>query len=145
MRLTIEQYQALVAAGILGPIELIDGVLVLAGCPFALPAAQRQAAADAGIDLDDEPDAVGEGTGSIEPLSIELDDEHAAKLQRLADQMQIEPGTVARTLLSVAIDQVDPHASNVSEMLDGLHGAYERGELGRRHASADDTIPLDES
>lgn len=58
--------------------------------------------------------------------------------------MQVKPSTIARSLLRVAIDRVDSHARNVGEMLDGLRGAYERAELGRRQAPDNDTVPLDE-
>lgn len=59
MRMTTEQYDALVEAGVLGAIELIEGELVLNGEPFELPLAQRRAAAQAGIDLNPEPSTAG--------------------------------------------------------------------------------------
>ena len=80
----------------------------------------------------------------MERLNITLDDEQAEKLARLAERMHVQPGTVARSLLSSAIDDADPDARNVMEMLDGIPGAYERAELGLRQARAGETISMNE-
>jgi predicted transcriptional regulator len=80
----------------------------------------------------------------MERLNITLDDEQAEKLARLAERMHIQPGTVARSLLSSALDEADPDARNVAELLDGVPGAFARAELGRRQAEAGETISLDE-
>jgi hypothetical protein len=77
-------------------------------------------------------------------LNITLDGEHAEKLSRLAERMHVQPGTVARSLLSLALDEADPDARNVVELLDGIPGAYERAELGLEQARAGQTVPLDE-
>ena len=80
----------------------------------------------------------------MERLNITLDDEPAAKLARLAERMHVQPGTVARSLLSSALDDADPDAGNVVELLDGISGAYERAQLGLKQAEAGETVPLDE-
>jgi hypothetical protein len=80
----------------------------------------------------------------MERLSITLDDERAEKLARLAERMHVRPGTVARSLLSSALDDADPDARSLVELLDGLPGAYERAQLGRAQAKAGDTVPLDD-
>ena len=80
----------------------------------------------------------------VERLNITLDDEQAEKLARLADRMHIQPGTIARSLLSSALDEADPDARNVAALLDGIPGALERAELGREQAHAGETIPLDQ-
>lgn len=82
----------------------------------------------------------------VERLNITLDDEQAEKLARLADRMHIQPGTIARSLLSGALDDADPDARNVAELLDGIPvpGALVRAELGREQARAGETISLDE-
>jgi|GEM_PF-282801 hypothetical protein len=82
--------------------------------------------------------------GSVERLNITLDDEPAEKLARLAARMHVQPGTVARSLLASAIDDADPDARNVAELLDGIPGAYARAQLGREQATAGETISLDE-
>ncbi|HWK26329.1 MAG TPA: hypothetical protein VNS09_07200 [Solirubrobacter sp.] len=80
----------------------------------------------------------------MERLNITLDDEQALKLARLAERMHIQPGTVARSLLASALDDADPSARNVVELLDGLPGAFERAQLGLEQARAGRTIPLDQ-
>jgi predicted transcriptional regulator len=80
----------------------------------------------------------------MERLNITLDDEQAEKLARLAERMHVQPGTIARSLLSSAIDEADPDPRNVIDLLDGIPGAYERAQLGLRQAKAGRTVPLDE-
>ena len=80
----------------------------------------------------------------MERLNITLDDEQAEKLIRLAERMHVQPGTVARSLLSTAIDEADPDARNVAELLDGIPGAHERARLGLEQARSGQTIPLNE-
>jgi hypothetical protein len=81
---------------------------------------------------------------AVERLNVTLDDEQAEKLVRLAARMHVQPGTVARSLLSSALDDADPDARNVAELLDGIPGAYERAQLGLRQAKAGETISLNE-
>ena len=80
----------------------------------------------------------------MERLNISLDDEQAEKLARLADRLHVQPGTVARSLLSTAIDEADPDARNVVGLLDGVAGAWERAQVGLRQAQAGETVSLDE-
>jgi hypothetical protein len=80
----------------------------------------------------------------VERLNITLDAEQAEKLTRLAERMHVQPGTIARSLLANALDEADPDARNVVELLDGIPGAYERAQLGLRQAKAGDTVRLDE-
>lgn len=77
-------------------------------------------------------------------LNITLDDERASKLARLARRVHVNEGTLARSLLSSAIDDADPDPANVVVLLDGVDGAYERAALGRQQARQDETIQLDE-
>jgi hypothetical protein len=79
----------------------------------------------------------------VERLNITLDDERAQKLARLAEHMHIQPGTVARSLLSSALDDTDPDARHVTDLLDEIPGALERARLGRDQAHAGETISLD--
>lgn len=75
-------------------------------------------------------------------LNVTLDDEHAAKLARLARRVHVNEGTLARSLLSSAIDDIDPDPDTVVGVLDGIDGAWERAELGRQQAAAGETVPL---
>jgi hypothetical protein len=76
-------------------------------------------------------------------LILTLDDDQAAKLARLAERMHVLPGTLARSLLATAIDEADPDAHNVIELLDGLPQAHDRVQLGLAQARAGETIALD--
>lgn len=69
-------------------------------------------------------------------VNVILDDEHAAKLRRLAERTHVNPGTLARSLLSMAIEESDPDARNVTELLDSIDGAYERAQRGLAEAQA---------
>jgi hypothetical protein len=77
-------------------------------------------------------------------LNITLDEAHAAKLARLAARVHVNEGTLARSLLSSAIDDADPDPANVVAVLDGIDGAWERAQLGSRQADVGDTVPLDD-
>jgi hypothetical protein len=80
----------------------------------------------------------------MDRLNITLDPQQAEKLSRLADRMHVQPGTLARSLLSSAIDEADPDARNVADLLDGIPGAYERAQLGLEQATSRETVALDE-
>ena len=77
-------------------------------------------------------------------LNITLDDEHAERLNQLAERTHVQPGTIARSLLSIALEDVDADPRNVVALLDGIPGAHDRAMLGRRQALAGETIPLSE-
>ncbi len=87
------------------------------------------------------PSAMGSLT---QRLNVTLDGERAAKLSRLAARVHVNEGTLARSLLSSAIDDSDPDPANVAALLDGIDGAYERAQLGLRQAAAGETTLLDE-
>lgn len=75
-------------------------------------------------------------------VNITLNEEQAAKLARLARRVHVNEGTLARSLLSSAIDDADPDPDTVVAVLDGIDGAWERAQLGRRQAGAGDTVSL---
>jgi hypothetical protein len=77
-------------------------------------------------------------------LNVTLDGVHAAKLARLAERTHTQEGTLARSLLSHAIDEADADARHVVELLDGIPGAYERAQLGLEQARTRKTIPLND-
>ncbi len=77
-------------------------------------------------------------------LNVTLAPEHAAKLSRLAEQAYTQEGTLARSLLSRAIDEADIDSRGMVELLNGIPGALERAELGREQARSGDTIALDD-
>jgi predicted transcriptional regulator len=69
-------------------------------------------------------------------VNIVLDDEHSTKLRRLAERTHTNPGTIARSLLSTALDEADPDPRNVTALLDSIPGAFDRAERGRAEAEA---------
>lgn len=75
-------------------------------------------------------------------LNITLDEEQAAKLERLARRVHVNEGTLARSLLASAIDDADPAPDSVVAVLDGIEGAWERSQQGRRQAASGETVPL---
>jgi hypothetical protein len=77
-------------------------------------------------------------------LNVTLDPEHAARLARLAERTHVQEGTLARSLLSTAIEDADPDARNIVEVLDGIPGAYERAVQSLDRARRGETISLDE-
>jgi hypothetical protein len=77
-------------------------------------------------------------------LNVTLDPERAAKLSLLAERTSAQEGTLARSLLSRAIDEADVDARDAVKLLDGIPGAFERAQLGLEQARAGDTRPLDE-
>jgi hypothetical protein len=79
---------------------------------------------------------------STQRLNITLDEQRAAKLARLAERVHVNEGTLARSLLSTAIDDSDPDADRVTAVLEGIDGAWERAQLGRRQAASGETVEL---
>ena len=77
-------------------------------------------------------------------VNVLLDDEHAAKLFGLADRTYVNAGTLARSLLSTALDQVDPEASTVTALLEAIPGAYERAQQGLLDAQAGRVVRLED-
>jgi hypothetical protein len=77
-------------------------------------------------------------------LNVTLDPEHAALLTRLAERTHVQEGTLARSLLSIAIEEADPDPRNICALLDGIPGAYEQAQLGLKQAREGRTIPVDE-
>lgn len=77
-------------------------------------------------------------------VNVLLAEEHAAKLYSLAKRTHVNPGTLARSLLSTALDQADPDAATITALLDAIPGAYERAQEGLADIRAGRFIPLDE-
>lgn len=77
-------------------------------------------------------------------ISVVLDDEHAAKLARLAERTQAQPSALARSLLTIALDDADPDPRHIAALLDGIPGAWERMEQAEAQVRRGETIELDE-
>jgi hypothetical protein len=59
-------------------------------------------------------------------VNVTLDEEHAAALSRLADRAHVSDGTLAKSLLTDAIEGADPDARTMTEILEGMPGLAER-------------------
>lgn len=75
-------------------------------------------------------------------LNVTKDEASARKLAAMAERMHVNVGTLARSLLSTAIDESEPDAANIVALLDGIPGAWEDAQEGWRQAQAGETIPL---
>lgn len=67
-------------------------------------------------------------------MNVILDEEHALKLRRLAERTHTNPGTLARSLLSTALEEADPDPRNVTTLLDGIPDAFEHAQRGLEEA-----------
>lgn len=77
-------------------------------------------------------------------INVTLDEEHAGKLLRLAERTHVQEGTLARSLLSTALDDADPDAARITEALNAIPGAWERTQEGLAQAARGEGMPLDE-
>lgn len=79
-----------------------------------------------------------------ERFNIQLDDLPARKLRELAERTHVHPGTIARSLLTQALEEADPNPASVVALLDSIPGALEKAKEGVRQVRAGRGIPLDE-
>jgi len=77
-------------------------------------------------------------------VNVILDGEHALKLRRLAERTHTNPGTIARSLLSTALEEADPDPRGVTELLDRLPGAFESAHRGLVEARAGLGTPIED-
>jgi hypothetical protein len=77
-------------------------------------------------------------------VNVTVDDVHALKLRRLAERTHTNEGTLARSLLAMALDEADPDPRHIAELLDGIPRALERARLGLEQAQAGLGTPLEE-
>lgn len=77
-------------------------------------------------------------------INVLLDDEHAAKLYAIAERTYLQPGAVARSLLSVALDQANPDGAAITAILDAIPGAWASVKRGEADYAAGRVTPLDE-
>lgn len=77
-------------------------------------------------------------------INITLESDYAQKLASLAERTHVQEGTLARLLLSSALDEVDADAWRTNEILDGIPGAWERAQESIEQARRGETVPLSE-
>lgn len=77
-------------------------------------------------------------------VNVLLGDEHASKLRQLAERVHVSPGTLARSLLSQALDDAEPSSTNITAVLDSIDGAFEHAEAGWTEASKGRFVDLED-
>lgn len=77
-------------------------------------------------------------------LNVSLDEQHAEKLARLADRARVADGTLARSLLSAAIDDADPDSRSITEILEGIPGLTKRLEKAETEVKSGSVTDLEE-
>ena len=78
-------------------------------------------------------------------LNVQLDDEHAAKFHAVAERFYVQPGTLARSLLSTALDQGESRCPPCQDRRLATPGAPEpTAREGLAEARAGRFLPLDE-
>ncbi len=81
---------------------------------------------------------------AVNRINVSLDEQHALRLSQLAERLHVQEGTVARSLLSQALDELDPEPERIADLLERIPGARERIDAGLVDLDAGRTIPLDQ-
>ena len=76
-------------------------------------------------------------------INVSLDDEHAVRLSQLAERLHVQEGTIARSLLTQALDELDPEPRQIAGLLDRIPGARQRIQAGLADLEAGRVMPLD--
>jgi len=77
-------------------------------------------------------------------VNVILDAAYAEKLHRIAERAHMSAGTLARSLLSSALDEADPDPKDVTALLDSIDGAWERVQESLADVEAGRVIPLED-
>lgn len=77
-------------------------------------------------------------------INVTLDGEHASALSRMAERAHVSPGTLARSILSSALDDAEPDPGAVTALLDSIPGAFEGLAVAEEQVRRGDLIDLDE-
>jgi hypothetical protein len=75
-------------------------------------------------------------------IRVALGPTYARKLSSLAERMHVEEDALAESLLSGALDEADPDPARITEILDGVPGAWERAQQSIEQARRGETVPL---
>ena len=82
--------------------------------------------------------------GKVSRVNVVLDEERALKLRRLAERTHTNPGTLARSLLSTALDEADPDPRDVIALLDRIDDAWKDAQAGLADARAGRVVALED-
>lgn len=75
-------------------------------------------------------------------INAPIEPDYTQKLASLAEHTHVQEGTRPKSLLSSALDEAD--ASRITEILDGIPGAWERTQASIDQAQHGETVPLSE-
>ncbi len=84
------------------------------------------------------------GSVKSKRINVTLDGEYASKLSRMAERAHVSPGTLARSILSSALDSADPDAGAMTALLDSIPGAFEGLAVAEEQVRKGELIDLDE-
>lgn len=77
-------------------------------------------------------------------INAPIEPDYAQRLASLAEHTQVQEGARPKSLPSSALDKADPDASRITEILDGIPGAWERTQASIDQARHGETVPLSE-
>jgi hypothetical protein len=77
-------------------------------------------------------------------IDVALEPAYARKLADLAERTHVDEGQLAVSLLAGALDEADPDGTRLTELLDGIPGAWERAQVSIEQARRGETVPLSE-
>lgn len=75
-------------------------------------------------------------------LNLLLDEEHTIKLSRVAERLYLQPGTAGRSLLYTILDQIEPDAVTITNLLEAVPGAWGRAQQGLADVAAGRVVEL---
>lgn len=81
---------------------------------------------------------------SAHPLRVVLDDDHDARLTRMAERIAVDRDSLAGSLLASVLDGAETDGGELTRVLESIPGAWEQAELGRAQGLAGETTPLDQ-
>lgn len=77
-------------------------------------------------------------------FNVVLDEEHAAKLHLMAERAYLQPGALARSLLSGAIDAADPDPRDITDILNAIPGFWEGVARAEAEIATGDFLTLEQ-
>lgn len=77
-------------------------------------------------------------------INVTLDGEYASRLSRMAERAHVSPGTLARSILSSALDSAEPDPGAVTSLLDSIPGAFESLAVAEEQVRRGDVIDLED-
>jgi predicted transcriptional regulator len=77
-------------------------------------------------------------------FNVLLDEEHAAKLYALAERTYLQPGALARSLLSAILDRAEVDGIAMTAAMDAIPGAWDSVRRGEDDYAAGRVVVLED-